>query len=127
MTASAKAKHTLAAYKVIHAIGSRVRLDYMESRYTSRAEAERRFQGAWPSRKRTQFWPVAQSTPDCRNATLRRGLTFCGYPRINRIRAGFSGLRIETRILMHYSEGTKRARNDRARSVRLKGGLEQAG
>jgi hypothetical protein len=38
-----KAKHTLAAYKVIHAIGSRVRRDYMESRYTSRAEAERAF------------------------------------------------------------------------------------
>jgi hypothetical protein len=30
-----KAKHTLAAYKVIHAIGSRVRQDYVESRYTS--------------------------------------------------------------------------------------------
>jgi len=38
-----KAKHTLVAYKVIHAIGSRVRQDYMESRYTSRAEAERAF------------------------------------------------------------------------------------
>jgi hypothetical protein len=38
-----KAKHTLAAYKVIHAIGSRVRRNYMEGRYTSRAEAERAF------------------------------------------------------------------------------------
>lgn len=38
-----KAKHTLAAYKAIHAIGSRVRRDYVESRYTSRAEAERAF------------------------------------------------------------------------------------
>jgi hypothetical protein len=38
-----KAKHTLGACKVIHAIGSRVRRYYMESRYTSRAEAERAF------------------------------------------------------------------------------------
>jgi hypothetical protein len=38
-----KAKHTSAAYKVIHAIGLRVRRDYTESRYTSRAEAERAF------------------------------------------------------------------------------------
>ena len=38
-----KAKYTSAAYKVIHAIGRRVRLDYMESRYTSRAEAGRAF------------------------------------------------------------------------------------
>jgi hypothetical protein len=38
-----KAKHTSAAYKVIHAIGQRVRLDYIDSRYTSRAEAERAF------------------------------------------------------------------------------------
>ena len=38
-----KAKHTSAAYKAIHAIGRRVRRDYMESRYTSRAEAERAF------------------------------------------------------------------------------------
>ena len=38
-----KAKHTSAAYQAIHTIGSRVRQDYMESRYTSRAEAERAF------------------------------------------------------------------------------------
>jgi radical SAM protein with 4Fe4S-binding SPASM domain len=38
-----KEKHTPAAHKVIHAIGSRIRQDYMESRYTSRAEAERAF------------------------------------------------------------------------------------
>jgi hypothetical protein len=38
-----KAKHTSAAHKAIHAIGRQVRLDYMESRYTSRAEAERAF------------------------------------------------------------------------------------
>ena len=38
-----KAKHTLAAYGAIHAIGQRVRRDYLESRYTSRAEAERAF------------------------------------------------------------------------------------
>jgi hypothetical protein len=38
-----KGKHTSAAHKVIHAIGQRVRQDYMESRYTSRAEAERAF------------------------------------------------------------------------------------
>jgi hypothetical protein len=38
-----KAKHTSAAHKAIHAIGRRVRQDYMESRYTSRAEAERTF------------------------------------------------------------------------------------
>ena len=38
-----KAKHTLAAYKAIHAIGQRVRRDYLESRYTSRAEAGRAF------------------------------------------------------------------------------------
>jgi hypothetical protein len=38
-----KAKHTSVAHKVIHAIGQRIRGDYMESRYTSRAEAERAF------------------------------------------------------------------------------------
>jgi hypothetical protein len=38
-----KANHKSPAHKVIHAIGSRVRQDYMESRYTSRAEAERAF------------------------------------------------------------------------------------
>jgi len=38
-----KAKHTSAAHKVIHAIGQRVRLDYIDSSYTSRAEAERAF------------------------------------------------------------------------------------
>ena len=38
-----KAKHASAAHRVIHAIGSRVRRDYLESRYTSRAEAERAF------------------------------------------------------------------------------------
>jgi hypothetical protein len=38
-----KAKHTSAAYKVIHAIGHRVRRDYTESRYMSRAEAARAF------------------------------------------------------------------------------------
>jgi hypothetical protein len=38
-----KAKHTSAAYKAIHAIGLRVRRHYTESRYTSRAEAERAF------------------------------------------------------------------------------------
>jgi hypothetical protein len=38
-----KAKHTPEAHKVIHAIGQRIRRDYMESRYTSRAEAERAF------------------------------------------------------------------------------------
>jgi hypothetical protein len=38
-----KAKHTSTAYKVIHAIGLRVGRDYTESRYSSRAEAERAF------------------------------------------------------------------------------------
>ena len=38
-----KKRHTSAAYKVIHKIGVRVRHHYMESRYTSRAEAERAF------------------------------------------------------------------------------------
>ena len=38
-----KKRHTSAAHKVIHKIGVRVRHHYMESRYTSRAEAERTF------------------------------------------------------------------------------------
>jgi hypothetical protein len=38
-----KAKHALAAYKVIHTIGRRVRRDYIDGRYTSRAEADRAF------------------------------------------------------------------------------------
>jgi hypothetical protein len=54
----------------------------------------------------------AQLTLDPRNATLLRRLPLRGYRRVNGLQAGFSGLRIETTILMHSREGTKRAGND---------------
>ncbi len=38
-----KAKHTSAAVQAIHTIGRRVRRDYIDGRYTSRAEADRAF------------------------------------------------------------------------------------
>jgi hypothetical protein len=42
-----------------------------------------------------------QSGPDPRNATLRRGLTFCGYRRVNGLQARFPELRIGIFILLH--------------------------
>jgi hypothetical protein len=38
-----KAEHMSAAHRVIHTIGTRVRRGYLDSHYTSRAEAERAF------------------------------------------------------------------------------------
>jgi hypothetical protein len=53
-----KAKHTSAAYKAIHAIGRQVRQDYRESRYTSRAEAERAFR------------KLVEQDETCKNASI---------------------------------------------------------
>jgi hypothetical protein len=57
-----KAKHTSAAYKVIHAIGRRVRQDYLESRYTSRAEAERAFRALVEQDETCKSSKIARAT-----------------------------------------------------------------
>jgi hypothetical protein len=58
----------------------------------------------------TQSWLGPQRSPDRRNATLRRRLTFYGYPRHNDLQIDFGGLLITIIILMHLLEGTNRAR-----------------